>query len=71
MEDKKAKIDLRKTYLNHIMVILVGLGSYVFSSYSKGHTGLFPTLGVIGLVIAVIIYGIISISAEQTIKDMK
>ena len=71
MEDKKAKIDLRKTYLNHIMVILVGLGSYVFSSYSKGHTGLFPILGVIGLVISIIIYGIIAISTELIIKDIK
>jgi len=39
MESKKARFDLLKTYLNHLLVIIVGVGGGSFGAVSKSKIG--------------------------------
>ena len=70
MEYKKTKIDLLKTYLNHLLVMIIGVGGGSFSMMAKGRDDMLVNLGIISVVASIVVYAIIAININKTLKDM-
>jgi hypothetical protein len=70
MEDKKAIFELHKIYLNHIFILIIGLGSGSFGLLlSKENNEIATILGIIGLVItAISIWSYVTIAKEANNK---
>ena len=71
MESKKARFDLLKTYLNHLLVIIVGVSGGSFGAVSKGKIGVLTWLGFAVVLLAIRFYAIIAKEANETLKDIK
>jgi len=71
MEYNKAKIDLYKTYLNHLLVLMVGIGGGSFGMLVKHNDSWLAGIGIVATIIFIIVYGIIAKETNKTLKDMQ
>ena len=71
MEHNKAKIDLFKTYLNHLLVLIVGIGGGSFGMLTKHRDSILVGMGFTATVVAIVIYVIIATNVNKTLKDMQ
>jgi len=67
----KAKFELYKTFLNHILVLIVAIGGGAGGLMVKKGVNSFVTIGFIAVVSLIIVYGIIAIIANNITNDME
>ena len=71
LEFNKSKIDILKGYLNHLLVLIVGVGGSSFSMLTKHKDSFLVGLGMIATIVFIIFYGIIAKELNKTLKDLK
>ncbi|MBL0703204.1 MAG: hypothetical protein JJV95_04405 [Sulfurospirillum sp.] len=69
MERLKNKIDLHKTYLNHILVIIVTVGAGVTNMFLKHDINVVFFVGVVVLMVFIATYGIMANKLNKELKD--
>ena len=71
MEKLKSKIDLYKTYLNHLLVLIVTIGAGVTNMFTKGDFTLAFWVGSVLLVLSMVNYAILAYRLNKELKDIK
>lgn len=71
MEKLKSKIDLHKTYLNHLLVLIVTIGAGVTNMFVKNDFKLVFFVGVVLLVLFIVNYGILAYRLNKELKSIK
>ncbi len=56
LEELKARIDVGKTILNHLILVIVTIGAGSFSMIKNGNFGIFSFSGIIVTILGVILY---------------
>jgi len=71
VEQLKIKVDLRKSYLNHLLVLIVTIGASIGKMFIDNRIGNIFYAGVFIIVSCIIAYVMVSYQLEKKIKDIK
>lgn len=71
MDKIKLKVDLRKSYLNHLLVLIITVGAGVAKMLISDDIGFITFAGIFIIVMSLGLYTAITSSLENEIKDIK
>lgn len=71
MEKFKSKVDLHKTYLNHLMVFLITITVGTTNIFIKNDITVIFYIGIFLTIVCMFGYGIIAYKLEKDLKDLK
>ncbi len=71
MEIVKLKVDLRKSYLNHLLVLIITIGAGVGKMLLSDDIGVLSVVGIFIIVMSLALYTAITSSLENEIREIK
>ncbi len=71
MEIVKLKVDLRKSYLNHLLVLIITIGAGVGKMLLSDDIGMLTVVGIFIIVGSLALYTAIIASLENEIREIK
>jgi len=71
VEIVKLKVDLRKSYLNHLLVLIITIGAGVGKMLLNGDIGMLTVVGIFIIVMSLVLYTAITSSLENEIREIK
>lgn len=71
VEIVKLKVDLRKSYLNHLLVLIITIGAGVGKMLLNGDIGMLTVVGIFIIVMSLVLYTAITPSLENEIREIK
>lgn len=71
MEIVKLKVDLRKSYLNHLLVLIITIGAGVGKMLLSDDIGMLTVVGIFIIVGSLALYTVIISSLENEIREIK
>ncbi len=71
MEKIKSKIDLHKTFLNHLLVLIVSIGAGTVNMFLKSDFNLMFFCGLVILFSFLVTYGILAYRLNNDLKSIK